>query len=322
MGGNGGWPLAAAASLIAASVVTGSAPPAASAAADAPAPPRLGTTPGVVAPASNNVSLFYTGSDGAVYQAKLLPTRGGPVSLGGNVIGSPGPEFTPPGSLSAQTNLYVRGTDNELWLKQINPASTWNNLGLDGFKLTSKPSASAGALSLPGDEAEDIVARGTDGAVWDQESNYHGATPWVSRGGQVLAGTGPAVVNADGTVYVVAVGTDRALWVDSTTDGSTWSGWRSLGGQVIGDPGVASPSAGVAVAFVRGTNNAVWYDEFAGTTSGVSRGWHSLGGTVTSGVGATTALGGSTWVVVLGSDNEAWTASGVWPAVHGWSKAP
>jgi len=215
----------------------------------------------------------------------------------------------------------VRGTDNELWLKQINPPSNWLNLGLGGFKLTSKPSATAGVLSVPGNEAEDIVARGTDGAVWDQETNYHGVTPWDSIGGRVLAGTGPAAVNAGGTVYVAAAGTDHALWADSTTNGSTWSGWHSLGGRIIGDPGVASPRAGVAVAFARGTNNAVWYAEFAGTTSGVSRGWHSLGGAVTSGAGATSALGGSTWVAVLGSDNNVWTASGVWPAVHGWSRA-
>jgi hypothetical protein len=175
--------------------------------------------------------MFYTGSDGAVYQAKLRPSPGRPVSLGGNVVGGPGPEFIPPGSLAPLTDLYVRGTDNELWLKQINPPSNWLNLGLGGFKLTSKPSATAGVLSVPGNEAEDIVARGADGAVWDQETNYHGVTPWVSRG------------------------------------------------------------------------------------------WHSLGGAVTSGAGATSALGGSTWVTVLGSDNNVWTASGVWPALHGWSRA-
>ncbi len=268
-----------------------------------------------MAPASNNVSIFYTGSDGAVYQAKLRPSPGRPVSLGGNVVGGPGPEFIPPGSLAPLTDLYVRGTDNELWLKQINPPSNW-------LSAPAPPRAgTTPGVVAPASNNVSIFYTGSDGAVWDQETNYHGVTPWVSIGGRVLAGTGPAAVNAGGTVYVAAAGTDHALWADSTTNGSTWSGWHSLGGRIIGDPGVASPRAGVAVAFARGTNNAVWYAEFAGTTSGVSRGWHSLGGAVTSGAGATSVLGGSTWVAVLGSDNNVWTASGVWPAVHGWSRA-
>jgi len=51
-----------------------------------------------------------------------------------------------------------------------------------------------------------------------------------------------------------------------------------------GDPGIASPSPNAVVAFVRGTDNAAWYNEFFGHTSGATVGWHSMGGNLTSGV--------------------------------------
>jgi hypothetical protein len=127
-------------------------------------------------------------------------------------------------------------------------------------------------------------------------------------------------VNAGGTLYVLAVGLDHALWVTRSTDGAHWSGWSSLGGRVAGSAGAATPAPGVAVAFARGADNAAWYNEFVGSTTGVSLGWHTLGGRLTAGVGAGSAPGGMTWAVTLGTDNHVWQASGMWPALR-WSKA-
>ena len=66
-------------------------------------------------------------------------------------------------------------------------------------------------------------------------------------------------MNADGTLYVLAVGLDHALWVTHSTDGTHWSGWRSLGGWVTGDIAAATPAPGFALAFARGADNAAWY---------------------------------------------------------------
>src|SRR5215469_2167582 len=119
--------------------------------------------------------------------------------------------------------------------------------------------------------------------------------------GRTLAGSGPAAVNVGGTLYVLVLATDGSVWVRHSTDPSTnWSGWQSLGGRASGDIGVASPAPGVGVAFVRGPHNAVYYNEFAGTTAGVSPGWHSLSGSLTSGVSAASTPDGSTSVLVLG----------------------
>jgi hypothetical protein len=288
------------------------------------APPQPGITPSVAATGAANpaASLFYVGSDGQVYTVPLLPP-GSARAMGGRLVGGPGSTFIPPGSVGAHSRpffLVGRGTDDALWAFMgigITGSPLWVPLG---GRLTSRPGAAAGALSVPGGEALDLVARGGDGAVWDRESTSAAARPWVSLGGQVLAGTGPAAVNAGGTLFVLAVGLDHALWVTRSADGAHWSGWRSLGGRVAGDVGAATPAPGVAVAFARGADNAAWYDQFAGSTTGVSPGWHNLGGRLTAGVGAGSAPGGMTWAVTLGTDNHVWQASGVWPALR-WSKA-
>jgi hypothetical protein len=300
------------------------AAPTAARAAPAIAPPQPGVTPSVAATgaASPAASLFYTGSDRQVYSAPLLPP-GSARATGGRLVGGPGSTFIPPGSVGAHSRPFFlagRGTDNALWaFMGISPTGSplWVSLG---GRLTSRPGAAAGALSVTGGEALDLVARGRDGAVWDRESTATTARPWVSLGGQVLAGTGPAAVNAGGTLYVLAVGLDHALWVTRSTDGAHWSAWRSLGGRVAGDVGAATPSPRVAVAFARGADNAAWYNEFAGSTTGVSPGWHTLGGRLTAGVGAGSAPDGMTWAVTLGTDNRVWQASGMWPALR-WSRA-
>jgi alpha-galactosidase len=288
------------------------------------APPQPGVTPSVAATGatSSAASLFYVGSDSQVYRVPLLPL-GSARAMGGRLVGGPGSTFVPPGSVGAHSMpvfLVGRGTDNALWAF-MNFSTTGSPLWVPlGGRLTSRPGAAAGALSVTGGEALDLVVRGGDGAVWDLESTSAAARPWVSLGGRVLAGTGPAAVNAGGTLYVLAVGLDHALWVTHSTGGAHWSGWSSLGGRVTGDVGAATPAPGVAVAFARGADNAAWYDEFAGSTTGVSRGWHTLGGRLTAGVGAGSAPGGMTWAVTLGTDNQVWQASGMWPVLR-WSKA-
>jgi len=181
----------------------------------------------------------------------------------------------------------------------------------------------AGALSVTGGEAIDVVVRGSDGAVWDKELTTVVAPfagPWRGLGGRVLAGSGPAAVNVGGTLYVLIVGTDGAVWVRHSTDGAHWSGWQSLGGRGSGDVGAASPAPGVGVVFIRGADGAVWYNEFAGTTAGVTPGWHSLGGKLASGAGAGSAPDGTTAVLVLGLDNHIWGRTGTWSALANWTR--
>jgi hypothetical protein len=274
--------------------------------------PLAGATPAVALwrdPLFEGFMYDYTGSDRHVYQVFPRPT--GEESLGGTLVGGPGLAFVaPPPGLGAV--LFARGTNNAMY--QFTGTS-WQSLG---GVLTSRPGVAAGALSVTGGEAIDAVVRGSDGAVWDKELTTV-AGPWRGLGGRVLSGSGPAAVNVGGTLYVLAIGTDGAVWVRHSTDGAHWSGWQSLGGRGSGDVGAASPAPGVGVVFVRGTDNAVWYNEFAGTTAGVTPGWHSLGGKLTSGVGAGAGPDGTTAVLVLGLDNHIYGRIGTWPALGPWN---
>jgi hypothetical protein len=283
--------------------------PDASAAPAAVAGPAKGLAP-AVAWDGTAAFLFYTGSDGRAYQAPVSP----PVTastLGGRFIGGPGAAFVP--GTGGGVALFGRGTTNMLYV--WNGGTSWVPLG---GNLTSRPGVAAGTLGSVVDV--DVAVRGGDGSVWVDHLTPTTAT-WIGLGGQVLAGTAPTAVNVGGTLYVLVVGLNHAVWDRSTTDGSNWTAWASLGGGVRGELGAATPSAGAGIVYAR-AGNALWYNEFAGTTTGVTPGWHSLGGGITSGVGAGSVGDGinPTWAVALGGNGHIWANSGVWPATA-WAQA-
>ena len=72
-------------------------------------------------------------------------------------------------------------------------------------------------------------------------------------------------------------GTDDALW-HKWWDGSSWSGWESLGGVLTSAPAAVSWGNNRIDVFVRGTDNALHHKWWAGGWSG----WESLGGVLTS----------------------------------------
>jgi hypothetical protein len=285
--------------------------------------PLAGTTPAVAGTGDTTIPVVfdYAGSDSHDYEAPLAsPTQA--ISLGGRMIGGPGEVFVAAPIGPGVAGPFVRGTDNALWLFggfTTGGSPIWISLG---GASTSRPGVAAGALSVSdgSGEAVDAVIRGTNGAVWDRELTSMSELPWRNLGGTAAAGSGPAAVNVGGTLYALLVGTNGAVWVNSSTDGAHWSGWKSLGGHGIGDIGVANPAPGVGVVFIRGTDNAIWYNEFVGTTAGVSPGWHSLGGKTTSGVGAGSAPDGSTSILMLGTDNHIWKRTGTWPTLGSWGK--
>ena len=288
---------------------------AAGSAAAAPVLPMPGDTPAVAGANTAEVPLYvgYTGVDHHAYEVPMS-SPAAEVSLSGSLIGGPGQVFVP-ASIGGPgiAGPFARASDNALWWY----TTSWHRLG---GTLTSRPGVAAGPLSVSGGGAIDIVVRGSSGAVFDTEATATGGRGFISLGGRTLAGSGPAAVNVGGTVYVLAIGTSGAVFVNRSTDGAHWSGWHTLGGRANGDVGVATPARGVAVAFVRGAGNAVWYNEFVGTTPGISRGWHSLGGSPTSGVGAGSAQNGSMWVVVLAPDGHIWKRTGTWPKLANWTK--
>ena len=286
-------------------------------AAAAVARPAAGVAPAVAwNGAGSPAILFFTGSDGHAYDAPLIPSTSA-ASDGGHLVGGPGAAFVPPGDLGGATGgaiLFGRGTNNALYLN-VAPGK-WAGLG---GRLTSRPGVAAGSMGTT--ETIDVAVRGGDGGAWLDHLTTTSAT-WRNLGGRVLAGTAPAAVNIGGTLYVLIVGTDHAVWVRHSTDASHWSGWASLGGRLQRRTGRCDPVGRAGIVYARGADNALWFNEFAGTTTGVTRGWHSASGRITSGAGAGSVGNGTgpTWAVALGGDGHIWANSGVSQA-HAWSKA-
>jgi len=288
-----------------------------------------GPAPGVAVSAAVNGThaprLFYASSAGQVWMRDLANPASSPVNLGGRLLGSPAAVWVPPGDLFAAGAYVVfgRGTDSALWWK-YQTASGWSKWASLGGTITSGPAASATPTFGNASSLVLVYARGADGALWMR--TFHAARTWeswVSDGGRLLPGTGPAAVNSEGE-FVAVVGTDRAIWAGIDLPGSPGLVWRSLGGRTTASPGIAAPGSDAVVAFARGTDNAAWYNEFWGHTTGVKPGWHSLGGRLTSGTSAIPTMvnvpQGPVYLFALGTDSQAWMRTGTWPTLHGWTR--
>jgi len=196
------------------------------------------------------------------------------------------------------TDIFAVDTSGALWHTPSN--GTWDSLG--GVCTASPASVSWGVTTRI-----DVFVRGSDGAVWHKYSNDGGSTwssNWESLGGQLAAGTGPAVASwSQGRLDVFAEGTNGALY-HKWWNGSKWSGWESLGGKLTTSPAASSQGTNQIGVFVRGTNGACWYKEWTGTAWSS---WESLGGQLApnTGPGVDEAL----HLFVQGTDNQLWFKS-------------
>jgi hypothetical protein len=78
-----------------------------------------------------------------------------------------------------------------------------------------------------------------------------------------------------GDMRAVIRGSDGALWTRSW-DGSSWTAWTSLGGELTSGPSISARPDGVYDVVARGTDGAVYHKAF--TPAGGWTEWASLGG--------------------------------------------
>jgi hypothetical protein len=122
---------------------------------------------------------------------------------------------------------------------------------------------------------------------------------YVGRLGGTLVG-GPDAGTAGAGVQTFVVGTDYAVYYQTSSDGTTWSGWLKIPiGIATSNPGAVTSSTESDV-FVRGTDNAVWQGSQIGSGGW---GWASWGGVATSDPDATSIATGELDMVVRGTDN-------------------
>lgn len=161
-------------------------------------------------------------------------------------------------------------------------------LGFVALLFTLVAASSAGAVTLvsqpsatirPGTAIEDVVALGSDNAVYYK--SFDGSTwrPWVSLGGPAIGR--PTVISyGSGHVDVYARDINRRL-MHRWWDGSTWRAWEPVGGawQLQGDAALVSWAPGRLDAFARGDDGSLIHAYFAG--AGWSS-WETLGGVITT----------------------------------------
>jgi endonuclease/exonuclease/phosphatase family metal-dependent hydrolase len=134
------------------------------------------------------------------------------------------------------------------------------------------------------------------------------AVALVSLGGAPTAGAvpqpevaAPAVIALDdGRMEVFVRGANNEL-VQRSWDGSTWSGWKNLGGDLTAAPAVTSSRPGRLDVFVRGERGDLVHRIFEG---GQWSGWINLGGELTSAPAAISPSPGRIDVFVRGRRGE------------------
>src|SRR6185369_2648257 len=149
--------------------------------------------------------------------------------------------------------------------------SSWQGYENLGGTITSKPNAVSW-----GPNRIDVVARGTDSAVWHRWWDGTHWQGWESLGGTVQGA--PAICSwQSGRLDVFAVGTDHRMYHRWYQGG--WSAWESLGGMFSSDPCAVSWGPNRIDLFARGMDSTLMHLWWDGTHWS---GWENLGGTLAS----------------------------------------
>ena len=189
-----------------------------------------------------------TGDGGATWAQWYSP-------LAGNILEGTGPTSYCFGM--DRIGVFVTGANHQLYHAWTDSAGRhgWENLG--GY-LTSSPSAGSVELTGTGGRIVQVAARGGSGECYIKESIQNTWYNWQNYGGQILAGTDPAIhvwqnsADSYATAFFVT-GNNHQLWWRSP-----YNNWQSLGGYLKSSPNAASRAAGVVDVFCVGNNNGIW----------------------------------------------------------------
>lgn len=129
-----------------------------------------------------------------------------------------------------------------------------------------------------------VWRRPSDGRVFHRVLASTGWGAWTElAGGGILVEEPVVARNQNGRLVVFGIGSDRALYIQSQTSDTAWSGvWVKLGGSFASHVAVGQNADGRLEAFGRGTNNGLWRTN---QTAVNGTGWTApvnMGGVLTS----------------------------------------
>ena len=189
----------------------------------------------------------------------------------------------------------------------------WDSLGI----------TIAGAPSVVswGPDRQDVFIHGTDGAInWQTWTRSGGRSSWKYMNG--TTNNDMAVFSLQpNSLEMVIRGTDGVMYHNWSDDaGATWSGWQSLGINILGTPAVITTGPDRQDLFVRGTDNVVYHQTW--TRTGGRTNWTSMNGTTYDDIAVVSPQPGHLVAFVRGTDGylyHSWsTDAGVtWSAWQG-----
>jgi hypothetical protein len=269
----------------------------ATAASAATAPnPAAGVAPGATSISTTNY-VFYTASDGSVWQ-KVAGSTNAATGAGGILVAAPSPIYN---SATGNIMVFGEGTDHALWVTNCTPGSfcsPWVSLG---GVLSSKPGAVQSGTTAT---SQSVYVRGSDGTMWGRDNTATGWGPWHFVNGRLLSGTGPSATFDGTNQQVLAVGTDHQLYLLRVGG----PGFAPAGGRTNSSPAITLSTALVGYARGADTASAGWFENLT-----TLAGWNTLGGFLTSGFGAT-AANSVAFGYALGGDGQVWQNRATDPA--------
>jgi C1A family cysteine protease len=206
-------------------------------------------------------------------------------------------------SATAQPGQSYLSATGGSWTDTYTLDSTMN-ICIKAFAKTA-PVGGAPAVTAQNANSLDLFVNGTDGALYHKYWTGTTWTPSTSLGGNSTADPA-ATSRAPGSIDVFTRSTDGALWSTNTTNnGTSWSNWYKIGGQLAPGTGPAADARGTNSldVFVQGTDHVLYYTHWDGTAWSA---WHSLGGVLTSSPAATSSGNGVIDVFVRGTDGAIW----------------
>lgn len=286
----------------------------------------------------DRLDAFAVDSDGAIRWAFWEPGmaewfQGWIDVLGGRA--APGSQVTAVARRPGQLDLFVVGTDGQVWTAARNPQGQW--WGWAAIPGVTVPQRGYVHAVSRGKDLLDIFVTDTQGRVMSagwSPANVNGAWQgwWHIRGGMAAPGAPvTAISRRKDQLDIFVTGTDGGVytagWHPTNQDG--WHGWTRIGDVVMRPGGYVTPvSRNKDLLDIFATDSqgrvmsAGWSP--ANANAGWHGWWHILGGVAGNG-SVVQAISRSTDqldIFVIGTDKRIYTASwhpthpnGAW---HGW----
>src|SRR6266571_2964811 len=157
-----------------------------------------------------------------------------------------------------EMDVYKQGSNNDFWKNTWQPSNnSWSGwVDMTGASFQGDPAA------IKYNSEMDVFGIGTNGQVykntWQPSNNSWSGWNILGSGG-TFVGTPSAIQYGSSEMDVYARATNNQIYKE-TWNGTSWSGWNSLGGSIAGNPKAMIYNGSEMDVWARGTDGALWKD--------------------------------------------------------------